>query len=80
MSKDALHGYGHWHVFLTRPDERAPAGEMATLMAMGCDQTFAVSTAGLQRGAIYTLVVELTDNNHAPLSPRVFDEIQVRVD
>jgi hypothetical protein len=76
MGKEGVDGYGHWHVHLATgtPDDRDPG----SLLAMGASTEFTLNTAGLQKGAIYTLVVQLTENGHSPISG-ASDQIQIRV-
>lgn len=76
MGKDGVDGYGHWHVHLATgtPDDEDPG----SLLAMGAAKEFTLNTAGLQKGAIYTLVVQLTENGHAPISG-ASDQIQIRI-
>ena len=76
MGKDGVDGYGHWHAHLATgtPDDDDPG----SLLAMGATRDFTLNTAGLQKGAIYTLVVQLTENGHSPISGGS-DQIQIRV-
>jgi hypothetical protein len=45
---------------------------------MGCEQVIRLSTAGLRRGSIHTLVAQLTDNAHAPVQGAL-DRLQIRI-
>lgn len=76
MGKDGVDGYGHWHVHLATgtPNDNDPG----SLLAMGATEEFTLNTAGLQKGAIYALVVQLTENGHSPISG-ASDQIQIRV-
>lgn len=77
MGKSPVEGYGHWHVHIATGDH---ADHMGTLVTMGCDDHVRISTSGLQRGAIYTLVAQLTDNGHARLGfEGARDESEFRV-
>lgn len=76
MGKDGVNGYGHWHAHLATGE--ADQGHDGNLLKMGCTDTFELSTAGLQKGAIYTLVVQLTENGHSPIEG-ASDSIQFRV-
>jgi hypothetical protein len=76
MGKDGVDGYGHWHAHLatgTIDDD-----DMGSLLAMGASKEFTLNTAGLEKGAIYTLVVQLTENGHSPIAG-AYDQIQIRV-
>ena len=75
MGKDGVDGYGHWHAHLATSGTDHDQG---SLLQMGCEEEFTLSTAGLQKGAIYTLVVQLTENGHAPIDG-ASDEIQIRI-
>src|SRR5688572_1768837 len=76
MGKDGVDGYGHWHVHLATgtPDDDDPG----SLLAMGAVKDFTLNTSGLEKGAIYTFVVQLTENGHSPISG-ASDQIQIRV-
>jgi hypothetical protein len=76
MGKDGVDGYGHWHAHLATgtPDDDDPG----SLLAMGATREFTVNTSGLERGAIYTLVVQLTENGHSPIAG-ASDQIQIRI-
>ena len=76
MGKDGVEGYGHWHAHLATGE--ADQGHAGNLLKMGCSDAFELSTAGLEKGAIYTLVVQLTENGHAPIDG-ASDSIQFRV-
>ena len=76
MGKDGVDGYGHWHAHLATgtPDDDDPG----SLLAMGATRDFTLNTAGLEKGAIYTRVVQLTENGHSPISG-ASDQIQIRI-
>ena len=76
MGKDGVDGYGHWHAHLATgtPTDDDPG----SLLAMGASREFTINTADLEEGAIYTLVVQLTENGHSPISG-ASDSIQIRV-
>ena len=76
MGKDGVEGYGHWHAHLATgtPSDDDPG----SLLAMGASREFTLNTADLENGAIYTLVVQLTENGHSPISG-ASDSIQIRV-
>jgi hypothetical protein len=76
MGKDGVDGYGHWHAFLATgtPSDDDPG----SLLMMGASREFTLNTAGLEKGAIYTLVVQLTENGHSPISG-ASDSIQIRI-
>lgn len=76
MGKDGVDGYGHWHAHLATGE--ADQGHDGNLLKMGATDTFELSTAGLEKGAIYTLVVQLTENGHSPIDG-ASDSIQFRV-
>jgi len=63
--KPGLIGIGHYHMNLDTTD--GPMMGMASMMGMGCTQTFQASTEGLESGATHTLIALLADNGHAPL-------------
>lgn len=76
QGKPNLAGTGHWHVHL---DKMAPGmAGLATMMAMGCSNTFEVPLKGIAPGA-HTFIVVLTDNLHAPISPMVAAQVTVSV-
>lgn len=76
FGKPNLANSGHWHVHL---DKMAPGmAGMATMMAMGCSNTFEVSLRGIAPGA-HTFIVILTDNLHAPITPMVTAQVTVTV-
>jgi hypothetical protein len=76
MGKDGVDGYGHWHTHLATgtPDDDDPG----SLLAMGAAREFTINTSGLEKGAIYTLVVQLTENGHSPIAG-ASDQIQFRI-
>jgi hypothetical protein len=76
MGKDGVDGYGHWHVHLATgtPDDDDPG----SLLAMGATRDFTLNTSALEKGAIYTVVVQLTENGHAPIAG-ASDQIQIRI-
>ena len=76
MGKDGVDGYGHWHAHLATgtPTDQDPG----SLLAMGAAKEFVLDTSGLQKGAIYTVVVQLTENGHSPISG-ASDQIQIRI-
>ncbi len=76
FGKPNLAGYGHWHVNVDSMS--GPMMGMGTMLGMSCGQSFQVSTAGLTLGH-HTFFAILTDNQHAPLMPRVVDQVDVTV-
>jgi hypothetical protein len=76
MGKDGVDGYGHWHAHLATgtPDDDDPG----SLLAMGAGREFTLNTSGLEKDAIYTLVVQLTENGHSPIAG-ASDQIQIRI-
>lgn len=76
FGKPKLANTGHWHIHL---DKMAPGmAGMATMMAMGCSNTFEVPLKGIAPG-LHTFIVVLTDNLHAPITPMVTAQIAVNV-
>jgi len=76
FGKPKLANTGHWHVHL---DKMAPGmAGMATMMGMGCSNTFEVPLRGIAPGA-HTFIVVLTDNLHAPITPMVTAQVTVNV-
>ncbi len=75
--KPGLIGYGHYHLNLDTTD--GPMMGMASMLGMGCTNTFTVSTAGLESGSTHTVIALLADNGHAPLMNAAPAEVEVTV-
>jgi hypothetical protein len=76
LGKPQVANSGHWHVHL---DKMAPGmAGLATMMAMGCTNTFEVPLKGIAAGT-HTFIMVLTDNLHAPITPMVTAQVTVRV-
>lgn len=75
--KPGLIGYGHYHLNLDTTD--GPMMGMASMLGMGCTNTFTVSTAGLESGSTHSVIALLADNGHAPLMNAVAAEVEVTV-
>lgn len=74
--KPDVAGYGHWHVNVDSTS--GPMMGMMTMLRMSCGNAIHVSAAGLSPGK-HTLFAFLTDDQHAPLSPMVQDQVVVNV-
>ena len=75
--KPGLLGIGHLHVNLDTTD--GPMMGMSSLLGMGCDNTFTVSTEGLAPGSTHTLIARLADNGHAPLMNAAPASVEVTI-
>ncbi len=76
LGKPQVANSGHWHVHL---DKMAPGmAGLATMMFMGCSNTFEVPLKGTIPGT-HAFIVVLVDNLHAPITPLVSAKVTVRV-
>jgi hypothetical protein len=75
--KPSLTGYGHWHLNLDTAT--GPMMGMGSMMGMSCAQTFHASTVGITPGTPHKLIAVLVDNGHAPVTPAVMDQVEVKV-
>lgn len=67
---------GHWHVNVDTT--QGPMMGMATMLRMGCAQSFTVPLAGIPAGR-HTFIVFLADNLHAPIKPATEAAVTVTV-
>jgi hypothetical protein len=75
--KPAVAGYGHWH--LNVDSMTGPMMGMGTMLRMGCSNVIHTTTTGFKPGETHTLIALLVDNGHAPLSPAVADQVEVKI-
>lgn len=73
LGKPQLTNTGHWHVDLDRM-----AKGMATMLFMGCTNTFDVPLKGIAPGT-HTFIVTLVDNMHYPITPLTVAPATVRI-
>ena len=94
LGKAKLANTGHWHVDANKPETAMmgtmkPGASpqqmmmmmmeaMATMMNMGCNNTFDVPLAGVSAGT-HNFYVVLVDNAHEPLHPAVTASVSVNV-
>ena len=94
LGKPKLANTGHWHVDVNNPETAmmgamkpgaSPQQQMmmmmeamATMMNMGCNNTFDVPLAGVSAGT-HNFYVVLVDNAHEPLHPAVTASVSVNV-
>lgn len=94
LGKPKVANTGHWHVDVNKPETaemgmmKPGASQqqmmmmmmeaMATMMNMGCNNTFDVPLAGVSAGK-HNFYVVLVDNAHEPLNPAVTASVSVNV-
>ncbi len=94
LGKPKVANTGHWHVDVNKPETEtmgmmkpgaSPQQQMmmmmeamATMMNMGCNNTFDVPLAGVHAGR-HNFYVVLVDNAHQPLNPPVTASVSVDV-
>ena len=76
LGKPQLANTGHWHVHLDTMAEGMAA--MATMLFMGCTNTFDVPLKGIVPGT-HTFIVVLVDTMHYPITPTAMERVTVRV-
>lgn len=76
LGKPQLTNTGHWHVHLDKMAEAMAA--MATMLFMGCTNTFDVPLKGIAPGS-HTFIVVLVDTMHYPVTPMARAQVIVRV-
>ena len=95
LGKPKVANTGHWHVDVNKPETAmmgmmkpgaSPQQQMmmmmeamATMMNMGCNNTFDVPLAGVSAGK-HNFYVVLVDNAHEPLNPAVSASVSVNVE
>ncbi len=92
LGKPKVANTGHWHVDVDKAETMMPMKPgmtkeqemmammqaMATMLNMGCNNTFEVPLAGIGPGK-HTFFVVLVDNAHEPLHPAVAAQVSVNV-
>ncbi len=92
LGKPKVANTGHWHVDVDRAETAMPMKPgmsqqqmmmammeaMATMLSMGCNNTFDVPLSGINAGP-HTFYVVLVDNAHEPLMPAVTASVRVNV-
>jgi len=94
LGKPKVANTGHWHVDVNKPETAMmgmmkPGATqqqmmmmmmeaMATMMNMGCNNTFDVPLAGVSAGK-HNFYVVLVDNAHEPLNPAVTASVSVNI-
>ncbi len=94
LGKPKVANTGHWHVDVNKPETAMMGSmkpgtsqqqmmmmmmeAMATMMTMGCNNTFDVPLAGISAGP-HNFYVVLVDNAHEPLMPAVTASVRVNV-
>jgi hypothetical protein len=92
LGKAKVANTGHWHVDVNKSETAMPMKPgmsqqqmmmmmmeaMATMMNMGCNNTFDVPLAGVSAGP-HNFYVVLVDNAHEPLMPAVTASVRVNV-
>ena len=92
LGKPKVANTGHWHVDVDKAETAMPMKPgmsqqqqmmmmmeaMATMLNMGCNNTFDVPLSGISAGR-HTFHVVLVDNEHEPLMPAVTSSVTVNV-
>lgn len=92
LGKPKVANTGHWHVDIDRAETAMPMKPgmsqkdmmmhmmeaMATMLNMGCNNTYDVPLSGIGAGP-HTFYVVLVDNLHEPLMPAVTASVRVNV-
>jgi hypothetical protein len=92
LGKPKVANTGHWHVDIDKAETAMPMKPgmsqkdmmmhmmeaMATMLNMGCNNTYDVPLAGIGAGP-HTFYVVLVDNLHEPLMPAVSASVRVNV-
>lgn len=79
LGKPGLLGFGHWHINIDENDPTAPMMGMAPMVTMSCENSFTMSTEGLEPGSTHDIIALLADNGHAPL-PGAEDSVEVTIE
>ncbi len=76
LGKPNVASTGHWHINVDTT--QGPMMGMATMLRMGCNNSFEVPLDGISSGK-HRFIVLLVDNLHAPLKPAVEAAVTVTV-
>ncbi len=76
LGRPNLANTGHWHINVDT--SQGPMMGMATMLRMGCSNSFEVPLAGITPGS-HRFIVIVVDNLHAPLKPVVEAAVTVTV-